>query len=599
MKRAVRFIVVLALLTVVQLASAQSGKISYGDLEMAYSYSSAKNVKVEWPEGWTAGRFYEGYTTYKSPVEFATITCDASVGEEITVTARKTKGTNNDRVGGCVLFDGQRHKVAEDAKGIKLTFKVPSENMAKKIKVQLWCGDPNSFVVLYEIIWKVKGEATTPTPVKPEKKDTCRMKKSKYEFFDLWGEVSIRCNDEEDDAYEFARLDDPIYENDRIRTKEESGAVLVWELEDHENPYHDQTFTMGEESIIVIPIKPRDPCDIRNYEDGRINWGYVAGKMWAIEKHNFKRMLEGREPEDPCEEKGHIVFGVRDLDELPPDFDEEKIRKHWMELSGEQVYEIRQQIRWWNDHNNPAFRKKGTTTEIPVVYAIESQGSEVKINMLSGFVPVVSEKTKAFYILKEGQSATVGRNGKIVVKKIDVNKVAKKFGISNAALQGNTETVVKRYEIERAIVKYKVTKGNRQGVLAKAFDKYGRYERRELQIGNHLTIALLQDNVSYTLDRNTKTAKRTKDADLNFLNLNETLMKKLNLKKKGTKKVLGKDCILYEGKNVQFYVWKGLVLKKVQKEKNGATTIHEVTSIEEPTSIDAKMFKMPKGYTVK
>lgn len=599
MKRAVRFIVILALLTVVQLASAQSGKISYGDLEMAYSYSSAKNVKVEWPEGWTAGRFYEGYTTYKSPVEFATITCDASVGEEITVTARKTKGTNNDRVGGCVLFDGQRHKVAEDAKGIKLTFKVPSENMAKKIKVQLWCGDPNSFVVLYEIIWKVKGEATTPTPVKPEKKDTCRMKKSKYEFFDLWGEVSIRCNDEEDDAYEFARLDEPIYENDRIRTKEESGAVLVWELEDHENPYHDQTFTMGEESIIVIPIKPRDPCDIRNYEDGRINWGYVAGKMWAIEKHNFKRMLEGREPEDPCEEKGHIVFGVRDLDELPPDFDEEKIRKHWMELSGEQVYEIRQQIRWWNDHNNPAFRKKGTTTEIPVVYAIESQGSEVKINMLSGFVPVVSEKTKAFYILKEGQSATVGRNGKIVVKKIDVNKVAKKFGISNAALQGNTETVVKRYEIERAIVKYKVTKGNRQGVLAKAFDKYGRYERRELKIGNVNSIALTQGSNSYALDKKTKIAKRTKDADLNFLNLNEALMKKLNLKKKGTAKVVGKKCDHYVGRNVEYYVWKGLVIKKVQKEKDGTTTIHEVTSIEEPTSIDAKMFKMPKGYTVK
>jgi len=599
MKRAVRFIVVLALLTVVQLASAQSGKISYGDLEMAYSYSSAKNVKVEWPEGWTAGRFYEGYTTYKSPVEFATITCDASVGEEITVTARKTKGTNNDRVGGCVLFDGQRHKVAENAKGIKLTFKVPSENMAKKIKVQLWCGDPNSFVVLYEIIWKVKGEATTPTPVKPEKKDTCRMKKSKYEFFDLWGEVSIRCNDEEDDAYEFARLDDPIYENDRIRTKEESGAVLVWELEDHENPYHDQTFTMGEESIIVIPIKPRDPCDIRNYEDGRINWGYVAGKMWAIEKHNFKRMLEGREPEDPCEEKGHIVFGVRDLDELPPDFDEEKIRKHWMELSGEQVYEIRQQIRWWNDHNNPAFRKKGTTTEIPVVYAIESQGSEVKINMLSGFVPVVSEKTKAFYILKEGQSATVGRNGKIVVKKIDVNKVAKKFGISNAALQGNTETVVKRYEIERAIVKYKVTKGDHQGVLAKAFDKYGRYERRELQMGNHLTIALTQGGNSYTLNKKTKTAKRTQNADLNFLDMNNALMKKLNLVKKGTATVVGKKCDHYVGRNVEYYVWKGLVIKKVQKEKNGATTIHEVTSIEEPTSIDAKMFKMPKGYTVK
>ena len=62
---------------------------------------------------------------------------------------------------------------------------------------------------------------------------------------------------------------------------------------------------------------------------------------------------------------------------------------------------------------------------------------------------------------------------------------------------------------------------------------------------------------------------------------------------------MGKTCTLYTGKNVEYYVWKGLVLKKVQKEKNGSTTIHECTSIEEPTSIDAKTFKMPGGYTVK
>ena len=597
MKQTIRLMMMTLLLMTAQLASAQSGKISYGDLEMTYSYSSAKNVKVEWPEGWTAGRFYEGHTTYKSPVEFATITCNASVGEEITVTARKSKGTNKDRVGGCVLFDGQRHKVAEDAKGIKLTFKVPSENVAKKIKVQLWCGEPNNFVVLYEIIWKVKGEATTPTPIKPEKKDTCRMKKSKYEFYDLWGEVSIRCNDEDDDAYEFARLDDDIYENDRIRTKEESGAVLVWELEDHENPYHSQTLTIGEESVIVIPIKPRDPCDIRNYEDGTINWGYVAGKMWVRMKYSFEHNTH----DDPCEERGHIVFGVRDLDELPPYWDVEKLRMHAYELSGEQVYEIKQQIRWWNDHNNPAFRKKDIDSEIPVVYAIESQGSAVKINMLGGFMPVVSEKTNAFYILKEGQSATVGKDGKIVVKKIDVNKVAKKFGITKANLQGNTTTTTatKRYEMERAIVKYKVTKGSLQGVLAKAFDDYGRYERRELKLGNVNAIALLQGGTSYALDKKTKIAKRTKDADLNFLDMNESLMKKLNLKKKGTAKVMGKECTLYTGNNVEYYVWKGLVLKKVQKEKDGTTTIHEVTSIEEPTSVDPKMFKMPEGYRVK
>ena len=165
----------------------------------------------------------------------------------------------------------------------------------------------------------------------------------------------------------------------------------------------------------------------------------------------------------------------------------------------------------------------------------------------------------------------------------------------------STSAVVKlkRYEMERAIVKYKVTQGSHHGVLAKAFDKYGQYERRELKIGNVETIALTQGSTSYALNKKTKKAKRTKDADLNFLNLNETLMKKLNLQKKGTATVMGKQCDHYVGTNVEYFVWKGLVIRKVQKEKNGATTIHEVTSIEQPTSVDPTMFKLPNGYTVK
>jgi hypothetical protein len=493
----------------------------------------------------------------------------------------------------------------EDKDYMSKSFTVPSNAETVDIFITYRTPDPQPRAYALEmnvsIRLNVKG-GTTATPVRPSapvKKDTCRMRESKYGFFDLWGEVSIRCNDEEDDAYEIARLDDPIYENDRIRTKEDSGAVLVWELDDDENPYQNQTLTIGEESVIVIPIKPRDPCVVRNYEDGTINWGYVAGKAWALQKYNFKRMLEGRELGDPCEKEVWFMMGVRDLDVLPPGIDKEKIRMHYKELSLEQVIKIKRSIMLWNDHNNPAFQNKGTTTEIPVVYAIESQGSEVKINMLSGFMPIVSEKTKAFHILNQGQSATVGRNGKIVVKKIDVNKVAKKFGISNAALQGNTETVVKRYEIERAIVKYKVTKGDHQGVLAKAFDKYGQYERRELKIGNVETIALTQGSASYALDKKTKKAKRTKDADLNFLNLNETLMKKLKLQKKGTAKVLNKDCTIYTGSDTEYYVWKGIVMKKVQKESNGTTVVHEVTSIEVPKSIEAKYFKMPAGYKVK
>ena len=144
-----------------------------------------------------------------------------------------------------------------------------------------------------------------------------------------------------------------------------------------------------------------------------------------------------------------------------------------------------------------------------------------KVWLFVGGAEVTSKKTKETFQLKPGQTVSVGKDGKIVVKKFDIEQGAKRFGIL------------------------------------------------------------------------------TKDADLNFLDLNETLMKKLNLQKKGTATVAGKQCDHYVGTNVEFYVWKGLVIKKVQKGKNGVTTIHEVTSIEQPTSIDPKMFKMPNGYTVK
>ncbi|MBP5467633.1 MAG: hypothetical protein J6Z11_00140, partial [Candidatus Riflebacteria bacterium] len=41
---------------------------------------------------------------------------------------------------------------------------------------------------------------------------------SKIRFNDYYGEVSIRPNDEEDDAYECVDLDTVIYEDDRIKT---------------------------------------------------------------------------------------------------------------------------------------------------------------------------------------------------------------------------------------------------------------------------------------------------------------------------------------------------------------------------------------------
>lgn len=235
------------------------------------------------------------------------------------------------------------------------------------------------------------------------------------------------------------------------------------------------------------------------------------------------------------------------------------------------------------------------------VFVIQNYGNSSRVYLLSGSMEVTSKKTGKKVTLKPGQASTVSADGQQKVQQFDIKKAAKKFGISDAALQGQVTTTAatKRYELERAIVKYKVTQGNQQGAMAKAFDQYGRNERRELRMGDQTSIALTQGSISYALDKNKKIAKRTKDADLNFLDFTTPIMKKLNLQKKGTATVMGKTCTLYTGKNVEYYVWKGLVLKKVQKEKNGSTTIHEATSIEEPTSIDATMFKLPNGYTVK
>ena len=237
------------------------------------------------------------------------------------------------------------------------------------------------------------------------------------------------------------------------------------------------------------------------------------------------------------------------------------------------------------------------------VFVIQSNGNNTsRVYLLSGSMEVTSKKTGKKVMLKPGQASSVADDGQQKVQQFDIKKAAKKFGITDAQLQGQVTTATvtaRRYEMERAIVKYKVTRGSQQGTMAKAFDMYGEYERRELRMGNQTSIALTTSGGSYALNKNKKTAQRTQDADLNFLDFSTPLMKRLNLQKKGTAKVLGKDCTIYTGSNVEYYVWKGIVMKKVQKESNGTTVVHEVTSIEVPKSIEAKYFKMPAGYKVK
>ena len=348
---------------------------------------------------------------------------------------------------------------------------------------------------------------------------------SHIRFNDFYGEVKMRPNWLEDDSYEFVDLDSPIYECYRIKTEEDSGAILG--LEDM------STYVIKPESIIIIRTeeKKTSKCEL------------LVGSIWG----NIKKMAEGKSIDV---EMSQCVAGI-----------------------------------------------SGT------IVAYEEKNGVSSVYLFAGKVDVTSKKTKKKQVLQPGQTTSVGKDGKIVVKKFDIEQGAKKFGIPMSEIRNHysnttTTATTKRYDVERAMVKYKVTTGTTQGVMAKVFDKYGQQERRELKMGNQTTLQLTQGNNSYSLDTQAKTYTQVTNAELNFLNMNDPVMQKLKLKKKGTAKVLNRECTIYANSDTEFYVWKGIVLKKVAHTKKGTTTT-EATSVELPATVDTKYFKMPNGYKKK
>ena len=232
------------------------------------------------------------------------------------------------------------------------------------------------------------------------------------------------------------------------------------------------------------------------------------------------------------------------------------------------------------------------------VFVLEADANTSRVYLLSGSMNVASKKTQKKATLKPGQASTISSDGNIKIQKFDVNAAARKYGITSDELQGVAATTTKRYGVERALVKYKVTRGNEEGVLAKLFDAYGHMERRELKMSNQKTVQVTQGTTSYTLNTEQKIAQGVKNAELNFMDFTTPIMKKLDLKKKGTGKVLEHDCDIYANSTTEYYVWQGIVLKKVERKGNTVTTT-EATSIEQPATVDAALFKVPSGYSIK
>jgi len=596
MKRAVRFIVILALLIVGTLGAwAQTtGTLSHEGHKMKFSISGVKITD-------------KGEVNYQGPVYDRTdgdllVEMKGTVKKGATVKAEaiKVSGVDMPRIG--IFFypskPGQMNILGwqdlSDRNFPKVTsnsgtFTVPDDVDWLRVVI-LYQTPKKGRRIHLDISLKVEDE-TPPTRWEPPSYSNCDHPDSHCRFEELWGEVSFRCNDQYDDSYESAEYQTVIKQEDRIQTKEESGAK-VW------IPDWDTYVNLKEETTVVIRVEEqRIPTVIE----------MVAGGIWG----NIKKMAEGKSIE--CE-MSHCIMGSGEFDLTEEQW---RIAKKYR-IHPSQFGSIDHQLMdephaipasyVLDPDNSPTFNNIGyTADDDDIVFACEIKNGAGTAYVFRGEMTLRNKNDKT-YKLKAGQAGTLTRDGKITVKKFDANKIAKKFGITNAALLGNITSptlpnhnsteMTKRYGVERALVKYKVTRGNEEGVLAKLFDAYGHMERRELKMSNQKTVQVTQGTTSYTLDTEQKTAQGVKNAELNFMDFTTPIMKKLALKKKGTGKVLGRDCTIYANNNTEYYVWQGIVLKKVERKGNTITTT-EATSVEQLTSVDAALFKVPSGYTIK
>ena len=104
-------------------------------------------------------------------------------------------------------------------------------------------------------------------------------------------------------------------------------------------------------------------------------------------------------------------------------------------------------------------------------------------------------------------------------------------------------------------------------------------------------------NKCYELDLKHKTYEVSDDNQFNFSDPNDA--SNTQLRKGRATTVLGKPCTVYLTDKIDYYVWQGIVLKRVERVDNGPAAITEATSIQTPASLQPSLFEIPKGYRQK
>ena len=96
------------------------------------------------------------------------------------------------------------------------------------------------------------------------------------------------------------------------------------------------------------------------------------------------------------------------------------------------------------EKGKPSFSTSNCDVELSgTTYVIQDNGTSSSVYLLDGSIKVTSKKKKTSYTLKPGQVSSVNKEGKITVKKFDVNAMARKYDInlSGTTTTGNTGLV--------------------------------------------------------------------------------------------------------------------------------------------------------------
>ena len=294
---------------------------------------------------------------------------------------------------------------------------------------------------------------------------------------------------------------------------------------------------------------------------------------------------------DHCDEKGVLTFMENTSAHLKTRLQNGKDR--WDVYKGRIVGKGLKHADCEFEMSSCTAKPTGTT------YVLEDDGKTSHVYLLEGSMEVTSKKGSKKQTLKPGQAATVTNQGQMSVNSFDVGAMAKKYNISGVSTTTTTTTTTTQdkndiYDLKCAVVKYKFTQGKVTGQQERCFDNYGKLERRTFKASTTETMRFYRDNKTYDLDVKKKTMKVNTDARMNFHNTNDSRIKKTDKRKTTT--ILGKTCTLYQTNTTDYWVWKGIVLKKIEHLKDGTQTITEATSIQTPSSLPASTFEIPKGY---